>query len=72
MKAKSHFVLFQVVVPPPGVPKLDEEALLRNAQFLCDQLLSMNEPGVEDDQDLILQPSVRDLIKLANVTFMKK
>jgi hypothetical protein len=67
-----HTMMLQSMVPPAGIPKLDEEALLRNAQFVCEQVQGINENGDDDDPHLIILPAMKELINLAGVSFTKK
>lgn len=50
----------------------DEESLLRNAQFLCNQVVSFDAASTDpDERPLIATPCMRDLVKMAGVTFKK-
>uniref|UniRef100_A0A146MBM0 DNA (Cytosine-5)-methyltransferase 1 n=1 Tax=Lygus hesperus TaxID=30085 RepID=A0A146MBM0_LYGHE len=69
----------QITVPPPGVPKFTEEALIRHAQFVCDQVVSYDDAGYDDDDEsdddwrkLITVPCMRSLISLAGTTLSKR
>ncbi|XP_014253428.1 DNA (cytosine-5)-methyltransferase 1-like [Cimex lectularius] len=63
----------QTTVPPPGVPKLTEDSLLRHAQFICDQVLSFEAASeTNDNTSLITTQCMRSLVHLAGVTFRKR
>jgi len=46
--------------------------LLRHAQFICDQVLSLDNSADADDTLLITAPCMRSLMKLSGVTLGKK
>jgi len=46
--------------------------LLRHAQFICDQVLSLDNSAGADDTLLITAPCMRSLMKLSGVTLGKK
>ncbi|XP_011350631.1 DNA (cytosine-5)-methyltransferase 1 isoform X1 [Ooceraea biroi] len=62
----------QTVVPPKGMTKFTEDALLRHAQFICDQVSSFDETAAPDDPLLITTPCMRSLANLAGVTLGKR
>ncbi|XP_017781710.1 PREDICTED: DNA (cytosine-5)-methyltransferase PliMCI-like [Nicrophorus vespilloides] len=57
-----------------GNEDLTEEALLRHAQFVCDQVVSFDQAADEGNEEkpLITAPCMRDLVKIAGVTFRKR
>ncbi|KAK9745054.1 Cytosine specific DNA methyltransferase replication foci domain [Popillia japonica] len=53
--------------------ELNEEILLRHAQFVCDQVVSFDAAaGDDNDEALIAIPCMRALVKIAGVNFHKK
>lgn len=62
----------QTVVPPKGMTKFTEDALLRHAQFVCDQVSSFDDSANAEDILLITTPCMRSLANLAGVTLGKK
>lgn len=52
--------------------KFTEDTLLRHAQFICDQVLSLDNCAGTDDTLLITAPCIRSLMKLSGVTLGKK
>jgi len=52
--------------------KFTEDALLRHAQFICDQVSSFDESANPDDILLITTPCMRSLANLAGVTLGKR
>lgn len=52
--------------------KFTEDTLLRHAQFICDQVLSLDNCAGADDTLLITAPCIRSLMKLSGVTLGKK
>lgn len=64
--------LLQTVVPPKGMTKFTEDALLRHAQFVCDQVSSFDDSANAEDILLITTPCMRSLANLAGVTLGKK
>ncbi|KAF6206136.1 hypothetical protein GE061_017361 [Apolygus lucorum] len=70
----------QTTVPPPGIPKITEETLIRHAQFVCDQVVSYDDAGYSSDESeteddwrkLITVPCMRSLISLAGTTLSKR
>lgn len=51
---------------------LNEEILLRHAQFICDQVVSFDAAADGDERPLITTPCMRALVKIAGVTFQKR
>ncbi|XP_071643809.1 DNA methyltransferase 1a [Temnothorax longispinosus] len=62
----------QTVVPPKETMKFTEDSLLRHAQFICDQVFSLDTCAGSDDTLLITAPCMRSLMNLSGVTFGKK
>ncbi|XP_076161949.1 DNA methyltransferase 1a [Ptiloglossa arizonensis] len=62
----------QTIVPLRGMTKFTEDSLLRHAQFICDQVLSLDNSADFDDTPLITSPCMRALAKLAGVTLGKR
>lgn len=63
------------IVRSSSIPELDgkkmtEEMLHKHAQFVCDQVVSLE--ADEDDQPLITLPCMRELIKLMGIKFGKR
>lgn len=58
----------EVTPPPQGIAKFTEDALLRNAQFVVDQVQSYDVTADDDEAVLIATPCMRSLINLAGVT----
>ncbi|XP_064460816.1 DNA (cytosine-5)-methyltransferase PliMCI-like [Ornithodoros turicata] len=58
----------EVTPPPQGIGKFTEDALLRNAQFVVDQVQSYDVTADDDEAVLIATPCMRSLINLAGVT----
>lgn len=52
--------------------KFTEDTLLRHAQFICDQVLSLDNCAGADDTLLITAPCIRSLMQLSGVTLGKK
>ncbi|KAF5303293.1 hypothetical protein FQA39_LY10032 [Lamprigera yunnana] len=52
-----------------GDPDLTEDALLRHAQFICQQVTSFDMTADNDDDLLITAPCMRSLVKMSGVTF---
>merc|ERR1719370_853945 len=55
------------VVPPEGIARLDDEMLLRHADFVVNQVFSYEEAGDEDEQELVHMPAMKSIIALAGV-----
>ncbi|KAL2747796.1 DNA (cytosine-5)-methyltransferase PliMCI isoform X1 [Vespula maculifrons] len=62
----------QTIVPPKGLPKFTEDALLRHAQFICDQVISFDASARPEDPLLITNACMRALVSLAGITVGKK
>lgn len=65
-----------VIVRDATIPELDdmkmtEEMLHKHAQFVCDQVVSL-EAQDEDDEPLITLPCMRELIKLMGIKFGRR
>ncbi|KAH7957108.1 hypothetical protein HPB52_015343 [Rhipicephalus sanguineus] len=58
----------ELTPPPQGIAKFTEDALLRNAQFVVDQVQSFDVTGDDDEAHLIATPCLRSLVHLAGVT----
>ncbi|KAH7979028.1 hypothetical protein HPB49_007864 [Dermacentor silvarum] len=58
----------ELTPPPQGIAKFTEDALLRNAQFVIDQVQSFDVTGDDDEAHLIVTPCLRSLVNLAGVT----
>ncbi|EEC00968.1 (cytosine-5)-methyltransferase 1, putative [Ixodes scapularis] len=58
----------ELTPPPQGIGKYTEDALLRNAQFVVDQVQSFDVTADDDETTLITTPCLRSLVKLAGVT----
>lgn len=67
-------ILLQTTVPPPsiGVVSFTEDSLLRHAQFVVEQVESYDQHGDPDEQQLLVTPCMRALIRLAGVTLGKR
>lgn len=65
---------FQTTVPPPsiGCISFTEDALLRHAQFVVEQIESYDQYGDSDEELVLVTPCTRALIKLAGVTLGKR
>ncbi|KPJ15240.1 DNA (cytosine-5)-methyltransferase 1 [Papilio machaon] len=63
-------IICQSVIPELNDKKMSEEMLHKHAQFVCDQVVSL-ETG-EDDEPLITLPCIRELIKLMGIKFGKR
>ncbi|KAL1478241.1 hypothetical protein MTO96_016426 [Rhipicephalus appendiculatus] len=55
----------ELTPPPQGIAKFTEDALLRNAQFVVDQVQSFDVTGDDDEAHLIATPCLRSLVHLA-------
>ncbi|XP_014605619.1 PREDICTED: DNA (cytosine-5)-methyltransferase PliMCI-like [Polistes canadensis] len=62
----------QTIVPPKGLSKFTEDALLRHAQFICDQVISFDASARPEDPLLITNACMRALVSLAGITVGKK
>jgi DNA (cytosine-5)-methyltransferase 1 len=64
----------ETTVPPQsiGCISFSEDALLRHAQFIIEQVESYDQYCDEDEDLLLVSPGMRALIKLAGVTLGKK
>lgn len=58
----------ELTPPPQGIAKFTEDALLRNAQFVVDQVQSFDVGGDDDEAVLVATPCMRSLVHLAGVT----
>lgn len=63
-------VIREASIPELGDKKMSEEMLHKHAQFVCDQVLSLE--AEEDDAPLITLPCIRELIKLMGIKFGKR
>ena len=61
-------------MPPPsiGCISFTEDALLRHAQFVVEQIESYDQYGDSDEELVLVTPCTRALIKLAGVTLGKR
>ncbi|CAD0201424.1 unnamed protein product [Chrysodeixis includens] len=64
-------VIRESTIPELNDMKLTEEMLHKHAQFVCDQVVSL-EAADEDDEPLITLPCMRELIKLMGIKFGKR
>lgn len=55
-----------------GHPDMTEETLIRHANFICDQVMSVDSEINDDERLLITAPCMRALIKMTGVNFQKK
>ncbi|KAK6625433.1 hypothetical protein RUM43_005731 [Polyplax serrata] len=68
----------QNITVPQSVARFDEDTLMRNAQFLIDQVSNMDaatkssSSADEDDRLLITTPAMRSIIRLSGVTPSKR
>lgn len=58
----------EITPPPQGIAKFTEDALLRNAQFVVDQVQSFDVSADDDEVPLITTPCLRSLVHLAGAT----
>lgn len=58
----------EVAPPPQGIAKFTEDALLRNAQFIVDQVQSYDVTADDDEPVLIATQCMRSLVNLAGAT----
>ncbi|XP_075978235.1 DNA (cytosine-5)-methyltransferase 1-like [Anticarsia gemmatalis] len=63
-------VIREASIPELNDMKMTEEMLHKHAQFVCDQVLSLE--ADEDDEPLITLPCIRELIKLMGIKFGKR
>ncbi|CAH2980940.1 unnamed protein product [Chilo suppressalis] len=63
-------VLRESTIPELDDLKMSEEMLHKHAQFVCDQVVSLE--ANEDDEPLITLPCMRELIKLMGIKFGKR
>ncbi|XP_059051401.1 DNA (cytosine-5)-methyltransferase PliMCI-like [Achroia grisella] len=63
-------VLREATIPECDDKKMSEEMLHKHAQFVCDQVVSLETD--EDDEPLITLPCMRELIKLMGIKFGKR
>lgn len=69
---------FKAVNVPKTMAQFDEDTLMRNAQFLIDQVTNMDTAAKkdssadDDDQLLITTPAMRTIIRLSGATLGKK
>ncbi|KAM7308501.1 DNA (cytosine-5)-methyltransferase PliMCI-like [Ixodes scapularis] len=61
-------LLNKLELTPQGIGKYTEDMLLRNAQFVVDQVQSFDVTADDDETTLIATPCLRSLVKLAGVT----
>ena len=61
-------------MPPPSIDCVGftEDNLLRHAQFIVEQVESYDRYGDSDEEQLLVTPCMRALIKLAGVTLGKR
>lgn len=66
--------MLQTTVPPHsiGCVGFTEDNLLRHAQFIVEQVESYDQFGDSDEEQLLVTPCMRALIKLAGVTLGKR
>lgn len=64
-------VIKQATIPEIGNRKMTEEMLHKHAQFVCDQVVSLEDDD-EDAPPLITLPCMRELIKLMGIQFRKR
>lgn len=63
---------------PKNMNRFDEDTLMRNAQFIIDQVSNMDaavrrDGSADDDEDLLITtPAMRSIIRLSGATFGKK
>lgn len=62
------YLNFQTVVPQYGIASFGEDALLKHAQFIVDQVSGYDDLGDDEEMRLLLTPCMRALIKLTGVT----
>lgn len=55
-----------------GHPEMSEEVLMRHAQFVCDQVMSVDAEINDEERLLITAPCMRALVKMAGVDFQKR
>ncbi|CAH0751351.1 unnamed protein product [Diatraea saccharalis] len=63
-------VLRESTIPELDDLKMSEEMLHKHAQFVCDQVVSLE--AEEDDEPLITLPCMREIIKLMGIKFGKR
>ncbi|XP_028173545.1 DNA (cytosine-5)-methyltransferase PliMCI-like isoform X2 [Ostrinia furnacalis] len=63
-------VIREATIPELDNKKMSEEMLHKHAQFVCDQVVSLE--ADEDDDPLITLPCIRELIKLMGIKFGKR
>ncbi|KAL4707840.1 hypothetical protein ACJJTC_001786 [Scirpophaga incertulas] len=63
-------VLRESSIPDLNDQKITEEMLHKHAQFVCDQVVSLE--ANEDEDPLIILPCMRELIKLMGIKFSKR
>ncbi|KAM3965336.1 DNA cytosine-5 methyltransferase [Aphomia sociella] len=63
-------VLRESSIPELDDKRMSEEMLHKHAQFVCDQVVSLE--ADEDDEPLITLPCMRELIKLMGIKFGKR
>lgn len=51
---------------------MTEDSLLCHAQFICDQVVSYDEAGDEDEEFLVTLPCFRSLLDLAGATLGRR
>lgn len=55
-----------------GHSEMNEEVLMRHAQFVCDQVVSVDAEINDEERLLITAPCMRALVKMAGVDFQKR
>ncbi|XP_063536239.1 DNA (cytosine-5)-methyltransferase 1-like [Cydia strobilella] len=63
-------VIREAIIPELGDKQMTEEMLHKHAQFVCDQVVSLE--ADEDEAPLITLPCMRELIKLMGIKFGKR
>jgi len=60
------------IVPPEGLNPMNDEVLLRHADFVVNQVYSYENAGDEDEPDLVSLPAMRSIIKLAGIKLTER
>lgn len=63
-------IIREATIPELNDAKMTEEMLHKHAQFVCDQVLSLETD--DDEEPLITLPCIRELIKLMGIKFGKR
>ncbi|XP_068633744.1 DNA (cytosine-5)-methyltransferase 1-like isoform X2 [Battus philenor] len=63
-------IVSQSIIPELNDKRMSEEMLHKHAQFVCDQVVSLETN--DDDEPLITLPCMRELIKLMGIKFGKR